>query len=241
MKKSKSILSVSVLLTIFTLMTSCDHSKSTNEAKAKATDSASARVNEPVIEAEVMGNAVRIGKQTWMLRNLDVKTYRNGDPVFEVRANPDWEKQCEKGNGVFGYIMNKPEMENTYGLIYNWYAVNDPRGLAPEGWRIPSQADWEELIRYLGGERVAGKYLKSDLGWAANGNGTNLSHFAALPGGFKGYYGESYQEGFTGGWWTNTEISDYFAVGFSMVFDDVSVKMSNGYKFDGFSVRCIKE
>lgn len=241
MEYRKKVLSFGLICLLTISLASCGGDQSAKKTESSSKDSTVKVAETPKFDIEIKGDEVRIGKQTWMRKNLDVKKFRNGDPIFEKKSNPDWERLCEASQPIYGYIMNNPQMEQKYGLIYNWYAVNDPRGLAPEGWRISTEKDWLELIEYLGGDRIAGLYLKDTQGWSVNGNGNNVSGFAALPGGFMGYYGESYQEGFSGGWWTNTEISKYFATGFSIVFDDNSVKKSNGYKFDGFSVRCIKE
>ncbi len=234
---NRIFLLISLPLFLFSCAGEGDQNKSIAPAEPDSTKSS---LDTSKLEIVLMGDSVKIGTQVWMTRNLSVKVYRNGDPIHQKQSNPDWEKQSENKVGVYGFIMNKPELEEKYGLIYNWYAVNDPRGLAPEGWRVPTEEDWQILIDYLGGYLAAGQFLKSTVGWSANGNGNNKSGFSAVPGGFMGYYGESYQEGFTGGWWTTSEISEFFAKGFSMVFDEFTVKKSNGYKFDGFSLRCIK-
>jgi uncharacterized protein (TIGR02145 family) len=241
MKQTKNSLFRELAFLSILLLSACGDGDKRQTPKNTVKEPITNKTEELKFDIEVNGNEVRIGDQVWMTKNLAVKKFRNGDPIFEKTTNPEWERLCEQSEPIYGFIMNKPEMEEKYGLIYNWYAVNDPRGLAPEGWRIPTEEDWIKLIEYLGGELKAGMYLKSTTGWSANGNGNNLSGFSALPGGFMGYYGESYQEGFTGGWWTSTEVSEYFAKGFSIVFDKPSVMKSNGYKFDGFSVRCIKE
>ncbi|MGD1006866.1 MAG: fibrobacter succinogenes major paralogous domain-containing protein, partial [Ignavibacteriaceae bacterium] len=85
---------------------------------------------------------VKIGEQTWMLGNLNVDHYRNGDAIPEVEDPAQW------GNlktGAWCYYRNDPGNDKKYGKLYNWYAVNDPRGLAPEGWHIPTQAEFKTL------------------------------------------------------------------------------------------------
>lgn len=193
------------------------------------------------LDIAVMDSMVRIGNQIWMLRNLDVTKFRNGDPIFEAKTNPEWQKRGNEEKPVFGYYQNKANQAQKTGNIYNWYAVQDPRGLCPHGWRVPTQKDWQDLIDYLGGKEQAGSLLKNIEGWGGDGNGNNLSGFAALPGGFRGYDGISYSVGYMARWWTSTEQSEFFAHGFDINYDQTSINPSIGYKQDGFSVRCIKE
>jgi len=233
----------SMLLGLLTVMAvSCANDKNSAKNTTVAQTKDEKQVNQPQkVDMEVMENSVRIGKQIWMLRNLDVKTFRNGDPIFEAKTNPEWQKQGDQEKPVVGYYLNNPEKGKIQGNIYNWYAVNDPRGLCPQGWRVPTKDDWQELINYLGGNEQAGLLLKNIEGWGGDGNGNNLSGFAGLPGGFRGYDGISYSSGYMARWWTSTEHSKYFAYGFDINYDQKSINPSTGYKQDGFSVRCIKE
>jgi uncharacterized protein (TIGR02145 family) len=105
---------------------------------------------------------VTIGKQVWTSKNLNVATYRNGDAIPQVTDPTVW------GNlttGAWCYYDNDPSNGTKYGKLYNWYAVNDPRGLAPIGYHIPTDAEWTKLIDYLGKESEAGKKMKSTSGW----------------------------------------------------------------------------
>lgn len=106
---------------------------------------------------------VVIGSQTWMAENLNVSTFRNGDPIPEARTNEEWEKAGKEGKPAWCYYDNDPKNGSKYGKLYNWYAVNDPRGLAPKGWYIPSHDEWTTLENYLGDH--AGKKMKSTIGW----------------------------------------------------------------------------
>ena len=100
---------------------------------------------------------VTIGKQTWMKKNLDVSRYRNGDVIPEVADLSTW---VNLTTGAWCYYENKSDNGTTYGKLYNWYAVNDPRGLAPAGWHIPSDAEWTSLITFLNGTSVAGTAMR---------------------------------------------------------------------------------
>ena len=88
---------------------------------------------------------VKIGDQKWMSVNLNVSHFRNGDSIPEVRTPEDWEKAGKEQKPAWCYYDNNPENQSRLGKLYNWYAVNDPRGLAPEGWHVSSDADWNVL------------------------------------------------------------------------------------------------
>lgn len=111
-------------------------------------------------------NEVKIGNQIWMAQNLNVSRFRNGDSIPHAKSAEDWEKAGKEQKPAWCYYNNEPTNESRYGKLYNWYAVNDPRGLAPEGWHIPSDLEWKQLTDYIGGNVMAGKKLKSTKGWA---------------------------------------------------------------------------
>jgi hypothetical protein len=94
---------------------------------------------------------VRIGRQVWMTANLDTGAYRNGDPIREAGSVSEWNDAISKGEGAWCRYDN----DSRNGRLYNWYAVNDPRGLAPSGWRVPSDGDWAELESATGGKGFA--------------------------------------------------------------------------------------
>ena len=107
--------------------------------------------------------SVKIGTQTWMTENLNVSTFRNGDPIPQAKSNEEWDLADENKQPAWCYYENDPKNGNKYGKLYNWYAVNDPRGLAPAGWHIPTDAEWTTLENQLGDD--AGKKMKSTSGW----------------------------------------------------------------------------
>jgi uncharacterized protein (TIGR02145 family) len=90
---------------------------------------------------------ILMGNQVWSKYNLNVDSYRNGDPIPEIQDDQAW---VEAITGAWSYYRNNPANEEQFGRLYNFAAVKDPRNLAPEGWRIPTQEDWEELLEYLG-------------------------------------------------------------------------------------------
>ena len=102
-----------------------------------------------------------IGTQEWMASNLDVATFRNGDLIFEAKSDEEWEKARENKEPAWCYYENDPANGSKYGKLYNWYAVIDSRGLAPVGYKIPSDAELTKLTDFLGGNGVAGTKIKS--------------------------------------------------------------------------------
>jgi uncharacterized protein (TIGR02145 family) len=128
---------------------------------------------------------VTIGTQVWTLYNLNVAKYRNGDPIPQITDVAQWEAATY---GAWCYYNNDPANEAVYGKLYNHYALKDPRGLAPVGFRVPVIADFQALETYLGGAAGAGKKMKiaGDTYFTGSGNtGTNTSGFRALPGGLR--------------------------------------------------------
>ncbi len=185
--------------------------------------------------------SVTIGTQIWMKRNLEVDHYRNGDPIPQVKDTSEW---ANLTTGAYCYYYNDKDSGVFYGKLYNWYAVNDPRGLAPAGWHIPSTSEWSELITYLGGEQIAGGKLKaSGIGhWQPPNTGaTNESGFTALPAGWRSYYGTFGFLGKYAYWWTSSEGDSTFSWSRSLNFNRISVSNDGYSKRVGFSVRCIKD
>ena len=81
---------------------------------------------------------IKIGSQIWMSRNLNVEKFLNGELIREVKTNEDWFKARQQKQPAWCYYKNDKAFGDRFGKLYNWYAVNDPRGLAPKGWHIPS-------------------------------------------------------------------------------------------------------
>ena len=186
---------------------------------------------------------ITIGTQKWMSENLDVITFRNGDIIPEAKTDEEWKLAGENGKPAWCYLINDTA-NNKFGKLYNWYAVNDPRGLAPEGWHVPTDTEWTNLIDFLGGGEVAGSKMKATTGWKENGNGTNESAFSGLPGGSRGRDGafDSNSGGGTiGGWWSSTETYTDYAWTRYLSFTVRYAYKDYYYKELGFSVRCLKD
>jgi uncharacterized protein (TIGR02145 family) len=112
---------------------------------------------------------VTIGTQVWTTKNLNVTTFRNGDPIPQAKTDAEWKAAGENKKPAWCYYDNNAANGAKYGILYNWYAVNDPRGLAPVGFHIPTDSEWDALVTFLGGEDVAGKKMKSTSGWESYG------------------------------------------------------------------------
>ncbi len=194
--------------------------------------------------AQEISEEVKIGKQTWMTKNLNVSTFRNGDTIPQITDEAAWVAASESGQPAWCYYDNDPENEETYGKLYNWYAVNDPRGLAPEGWHVPSDEEWDKLTSFLfvrKGDNINDK-LKSCSGWMKNMNGSNTSGFNALPGGCRKMCGSFDNEGEYAKWWTSSTSFNDTAVGKGT--GEKRDKFTFNYyslKHEGLSVRCVKD
>jgi len=179
---------------------------------------------------------VTIGNQVWTSKNLDVSTYRNGDDIPLVE---DTEKWINLTTGAWCYYENKTGKGSTYGKLYNWYAVNDPRGLAPIGYHIPTDAEWSILTTYLGTDAAA--KMKSTTGWDDDGNGNNTSGFAGLPGGFRFSNGNFSTIGALGCWWSSSEDNSSYAWYRTLNSSYGNVSRSYSLERNGFSVRCLRD
>ena len=185
---------------------------------------------------------ITIGDQVWMAENLRVTHYRNGDAIANVTDAGTW---TGLSTGAYCWYDNDQAANEKYGVLYNWYVIDDSRGLCPEGWHVPTHSEWTALTTYLGGTSVAGGKMKatSDLWWSPNTNATNTSSFSALPGGdrsssignFKGV--NDY-----GVWWSSTEeSSDDYAWYRALGYDFGHVFENNLDKQQGISVRCLRD
>ena len=185
----------------------------------------------------IKAQEIKIGTQTWTTKNLDVTKYRNGDAIPQVQDKNAWAKLK---TGAWCYLENKTANGTSYGKLYNWYAVNDTRGLAPKGYHIPTDAEWTILTDNLGEE--AGTKMKSTSGWDNFGNGTNTSGFAGLPGGCRNYDGNFANFGANGYWWSSSEGNTNTALSRTLYYYyDGNVLSSNDDKQSGFSVRCLRD
>jgi len=202
--------------------------------------------NDKVIDID--GNKYNIKSicdKTWMTENLNVSHYRNGDLIPEVTDPTEW---ASLRTGAWCYYNNDPLMGAIYGKLYNWYAVNDPRGLAPEGWKIPTNTDWNSLSECCGGMQIAGGKLKATgtietgdgLWYEPNTGATNETGFSGIPSGHRSDTGKYIFIGINAYWWSSTEYAYADAWLWNLYYDDVYIGMDYHIKKAGFAVRCIK-
>ena len=193
-------------------------------------------------------NTVVIGAQTWFAENLRTCKYKNGDNIPNVPLSANWSSLT---SGAYTILGNNNSYETLFGKLYNWYSVNDQRGLCPVGWKIPDTTDWNILIKHLGGYDVAGGKMKFNKYWDNPNNGaTNSSGFTAIPGGFRnepGSYGGIGLSDFSFGWfwgyWWSSNDSLNSNNAYNYVIGSASGRIGERLfsKKNGFSVRCIKD
>jgi uncharacterized protein (TIGR02145 family) len=186
-------------------------------------------------------SGVAIDKQIWQTENLSTDKFSNGDDIPEVKTSEEWQSAAEKGEPAWCYYDNDAYNQEKYGKLYNWYAVNDPRGIAPKGWKVPTDEDWQLLCVFLGGDQLAGQKLKSIQGWEGDGNGTDEVGFNAMPGGFRKTTGEFSSIGSFALFWSATQYDDQIATYRYLDAQTQELSRFNYLKGDGLSVRLIKE
>ena len=184
---------------------------------------------------------ITIGEQTWSTENVALDHFLNGDLIKEVKSEEEWKMAGDKKIPAMCWYNNDRSKGKKGGRLYNWYVVSDPRGFAPKGWHIPTEKDWELLIKNTGGKDSAGFKLKCNTGWNDKGNGSNVYGFAGYPSGYRSNYGVFYYEGGNGDWWSSTEntkddawyrfVSNYYT----------ELDKSSIAKGSGLSVRFIKD
>ena len=192
-------------------------------------------------------NSIIIGEQEWMVENLNVRSFRNGDVIFEANSYEDWELANIKGIPAWCYYNNNPRYGKTYGKLYNWWAVSDPRGLGPEGWHIPTDKEWDDLQNYIDGIDNAEEIIKLVKGGKNKGKEISKSSFAALSGGYRSHEGTSlvggpfYKNGLGGYWWSVTGYVIDNAWTRSLSYGNSKFDKMSFVKTSGLSVRLIKD
>jgi uncharacterized protein (TIGR02145 family) len=178
-----------------------------------------------------------INNQEWMQQNLDVSHYRNGEVIPHVQDGNEW---LNLKTGAWCYYNNDPTSKEVYGKLYNWYAINDPRGLSPVGWHVPNVSELKDLTTFLGGIEIAGGKMK-DFGtthWQSpNTNANNDSGFKGLPGGVRTDWW--FNKGYSGSWWLSNEFDLTNAYAYGLGYVTAECYSGNDYKYHGRSVRCL--
>jgi uncharacterized protein (TIGR02145 family) len=185
-------------------------------------------------------HTVTIGTQVWMVENLKTTKYYDGTTIPLVTDGTIWANDTTPA--YCWYNNDEGTFKNTYGALYNWYAVNTGK-LCPAGWHVPTDAEWSTLITFLGDSTVAGGKLKEagTAHWVSPNTGaTNSSGFKALPGGSHYTNGSFYLNGKYGWYWSSTESSSTDAWHEYMQYNTSLSYRTAGSKIIGFSVRCVK-
>ena len=182
--------------------------------------------------------SVTVCSQVWMLKNLDVSTYRNGDPIPLVTDNTQWSLLT---TGAYCYYQNNTANGPVYGKLYNWFAVNDPRGLAPVGWHVPTDAECTTLSTCVTGIGGNLKETGTTHWQLPNIGATNSSGWTGLPGGRRDDVGSFWSLGFNCSWWSSTLYLTTYGWNRSIYYDSNTIDRNNPRKQFGFSVRCDKD
>ena len=195
---------------------------------------------------------VQIGEQCWFAENLRAENYENGDAIPSNLSDSDWQNTTSGAVAVYGEDEGctdwSPNIDpcdpaqslNEYGRLYNWYAVDDARGLCPSAWHVPTDGEWTVMTEHLGGALVAGGQMKMDFGWYDGGNGTNSSGFSGLPGGIRNTSGFFLDAGTFASWWSSSAIGpDAWALYIWQYSENVGGSYPNPQR--GLSIRCLKD
>lgn len=180
---------------------------------------------------------IKIGNQLWMANNLSTDTFNNGDKIFEAKSKEDWETAGINGTPAWCNFDN--DELNSYGKLYNFFVIEDQRGVCPEGWRVATDEDWTRLKIQVG-EYPAFK-LKSKTGWYDGGNGSDEFGFNAKPNGIRYYNGNFYYLNENAFWWTGSSVivkhawAKYLDYEYSDRIFSVTAR-----KGAGMGIRCIK-
>ena len=197
---------------------------------------------------------IKIGNQWWMAENLKVTHYRSGDAIPNVTDNTEW---ANLTTGAYCNYNNDAGNVATYGRLYNWYAVDDSRNIAPSGWHVPTDAEWKQLEMSLGMSQSEA----DDTGWRGTNEGSKLagnaslwasgdlennpefgtSGFTALPGGCRLFSGYSYYLGIHALFWSAPEHSSGYAWYRSLSCYYAQVYRGSYGKVHGLSVRCVRD
>lgn len=190
-------------------------------------------------------NEIQIGSQIWSDQNLKITTFRNGEPVPFVQDNNEW---AQLNSSAYSYGSDN----GINGYLYNYWTIVDPRNIAPIGWRVPTENDWDVLINFLGGKDIAGHKLKSTSGWTStvldfetneeilqDFNGTDEVGFNGVSVGFRHMDG-NFSDYLLSAYFLQTSIDDTLAR-YIFLFSGSEFAKGGMWKKDGFPIRLIKE
>ncbi|MDD2562907.1 MAG: fibrobacter succinogenes major paralogous domain-containing protein [Salinivirgaceae bacterium] len=247
MKKSPIFIKTTILILVFAPF-SCSilgEKETGTQSQRKQTEFEKSETTESPKKLIIAYSSTKINNQIWMDRNLNTDTFRNGNALFKATNAKEWEAYSQAQKPTYCYMNFNNKNGETYGKLYNWYAVNDSRGLCPKGWHVPTDKEHREMRYFLGNE--GGNKLKSDdpSHWKGSDRTfINQSGFNALPGGavtFEGAFVQFKKRGF---WWSSTgnEIelmpNSAYHIGLRDNYSEIGHRVYD--KRLGFSVRCVK-
>ena len=186
---------------------------------------------------DVDGNTyttIKIKDQLWFESNLKTTHYTNGDKILNAKKASKWVNH----DSLPQYMQHK--LKNDKVVYYNWYVVNDKRGVCPSGWKVPTQKDFNELILSLGGSEKAGLKMKNLMAWGDTTIMIETTIFNALPSGFVEISGILNQENIRACWWSMDEQYKETAYSYSIGNMGTHIIRDKFYKKQGNSIRCMK-
>ena len=181
-------------------------------------------------------NLFKVGNQTWMSENLNAVRFKNGESIFHAETSEEWRYALNNKIPAYCYYRNDTSLMNEFGVIYNWYVLIDKRGIAPQGFHIPSYNEWNTLFQNLGGINLAGEILRT------NTNQNNENSFNGLLGGSRNDLGAFIEADEYGHWWSSTSDPNdekqakccYINKSYKNIY------WGSFNKGNGYYVRCIK-
>jgi uncharacterized protein (TIGR02145 family) len=190
---------------------------------------------------------VTIGTQTWDDQNLDVDSFGDGTPIAQASSSQQWIDYCAAGTPAWRYYEDKSANSTTYGRLYNWYVVSasiTSRNIVDNPqFKVPTAAEYNTMINYLGGTRAAGFAMKNTENWGTltriSGNGSNSSGWKGNPGGFTSTGGEFFDLTWSGNWWSKTTSSVDNATAYKLYWQNRSAISIETPKIMGLSIRLI--
>jgi uncharacterized protein (TIGR02145 family) len=224
-KRRKQLFNILLIaLVAFFLPVSCKKDKEEEQATVKDIDGNTYHI-------------LQIGTQSWFQENLKVTKLNDGTAIPIISSGASWGSLT---TAAFCWYDNNQVNGNTYGALYNWHAVKSGK-LCPQGWHVPSDADWTVLIDYLGGVNLAGGKLKATSHWMSPNTGaTNESGFTALPGGHRNDEGNYLNITGNGFWWSSSESGSENAWRQMIFYHGNYTSRGFSNKASGLSVRCVK-
>jgi uncharacterized protein (TIGR02145 family) len=186
---------------------------------------------------DVDGNTytiIKIKDQLWFESDLKTTRYKNGDKILNAKNASKWLKY----DSLPQYMQHK--LKKDKAIYYNWYVINDKRGVCPSGWKVPSQKDFNELILSLGGAERAGLAMKNQSIWKDTTKNVQTSEFNAIPTGFIDISGQFVQNNIRACWWSSDAQYKETAYSYSIGNMGTHIIRDKFYKKQGNSIRCMK-